>query len=183
MEAPPPRRVTPKTASTSEGSRTPPASAAPRAGDRLGERAGQAVGARPKPRRRGRGGARLPVARCASPRRGPGGRRRRGGEGRRKLDPIKRFAGSPPPGPGHSPPRLWTPLVRAPLHLATGACLPHPGHAPQAPPRPAPLRYTAVPTIPPPLARGDVRSPPQGSAPVFARTLDGALRRGMSCKS
>ena len=50
--------------------------------------AGQARGARPERRRWGRGGARPPVARCASPRRGPGGRRRKDGEGRRKRDPL-----------------------------------------------------------------------------------------------
>lgn len=42
-------------------------------------RAGPARGARPEPRGRRRGGARPPVARCASPRRGPGGKKGRGG--------------------------------------------------------------------------------------------------------
>lgn len=86
--------VTPKTASTSERSRPPPASAAEGSGAGAGGRgralvrAGQARGARPEQGRRRRGGARPLVARCASPRRGPGGKRRRGGEGRRKRDPI-----------------------------------------------------------------------------------------------
>lgn len=52
------------------------------------ERAGRARGARPERRRRRRGGARPPVARCASPRGGPGGETRRGGERKRKRDPI-----------------------------------------------------------------------------------------------
>lgn len=49
---------------------------------------GVARGAWTQRGRRGRGPARPPVARCASPRRGPGGRRRRGGEGGRKRDPL-----------------------------------------------------------------------------------------------
>lgn len=91
---------------------------------------------------------------------------KRGGEGRGKRDPRWRFAGRPPPRPCHSPPRLPAPEAAGagPLHLSPGSCLPQPGHAPQAPPRPAPLRCTAVPTAPPP-AGGDVTTRPAAPPP------------------
>lgn len=112
MEARPPRQVTPKTASTSERSRPPAASAAPGTGS---GRAGQ---------RRGR----PPVARCASPRRGPGGKRRRGGEGRGRVTRFRAGARplpAPPPASAGASPFPPFPRLQPPA----------PGHAPR--PRPA----------------------------------------------
>lgn len=107
-----------------------------------------------------------------------GGEERTGREG----GSVTRFSASPGsgrPGPAtpRPAPRLRSRQVPAPLHLSLGCCLPQPGHAPQTPPHPAPLRCTAVPTAPPPSRRGDVMGPDRGSARVSASTQVAALRR------
>lgn len=94
----------------------------------------------PGPRRGGGDAARPRIARCASPRRGPGGKSRRGGEGKGSVTRFRASQGARSPGP--APPRPAPGLggSRPPTPFP-GLLPPAPGHAPQAPPLGAALRF------------------------------------------
>ncbi|XP_053756685.1 uncharacterized protein LOC128776457 [Panthera pardus] len=162
MEAPPPRRVTPKTASTSERSRPPPASAAP--AERRAPGAGVGLGAP-----------------------GPSGGGGDAAEHGSRLPGARLHAEAQPPQPGHSPPRPRTqeaagpgpptPFLRVPASRS---------QVTRRRPRPAPPLCAALRFPQPRLRGGEVTSRPppprprHGSTLVSARTQVEATRKGGS---